>query len=141
MNDRRQTAGALLAVVLMMCPGCGGNSGPELAEVTGTVTLDGQPLPRINLQFVPDTPGGSPSYGGTNADGQYRLAFSQDQTGAMLGRHRVDITVQDPEVDDNGNLVPGQVPPKIARKYFQPGALTAEIKSGDNTVDFALTSK
>ena len=54
---------------LLMVVGCGKQSGPELAAVTGKITLDGEPLSKVNLRFVPEQPGGSPSFGGTNASG------------------------------------------------------------------------
>lgn len=126
---------------LLTIVGCGNHEGPELAEVTGKIMLDGEPLPRVNLRFVPEQPGGSPSFGGTNASGQYKLLFNAERTGAMLGKHRVEIEPTEPETDENGKPLPDAKVVKLPKKYLQPGALTAEVKPGSNTVDFELVSK
>jgi len=130
---------AIVATSLMSF-GCGKADGPEVASVLGTVTLDGQPLPGVNIQFAPEETGGSPSFGGTNADGQYKLLFSQNQKGAMLGKHRVEITPRERKTDDNGKLL-GEEPVTLPVKYRKPGALTAEVKPGANTIDFRLVSQ
>ena len=35
--------------------------GPEFAQVEGTVTLDGQPLPEVEIQFMPDPEKSNPA--------------------------------------------------------------------------------
>ena len=132
---------AIAAFSLMFIAGCGQQTGPELAAVTGKITLDGQPLPRVNLRFIPEQPGGSPSFGGTNANGQYKLLFNAQRTGAMLGKHRVEIEPASVETDESGKPVPGAQVVKLPPKYTRAGALTADIKAGKNTVDFELVAK
>ena len=39
-----------------------------------------------------------------------------------------------------GQTVPEQTKLVLPKKYREPGALTAEVKSGRNTIDFPLTS-
>src|SRR5437667_12114172 len=68
--------------------GCGNS--PPLGTVSGRVTLDGQPLAETTVEFQPAS--GSPSYGVTDADGRYTLAWNADQQGALVGRHTVRIT-------------------------------------------------
>jgi hypothetical protein len=131
----------LAAASVMTSVGCGKQDGPELAVVAGKITLDGEPLPRVNLRFVPEGPGGSPSFGGTNASGQYKLLFNANRHGAMLGKHRVEIEPASPETDDNGKPLPTAKVVKIPKKYTQPGVLAAEVKGGKNTVNFELVSK
>lgn len=132
---------AILASFVIACLGCGGATGPELAEVTGKVTLDGQPLAKASLQFIPESPGGSPSYGVTDLEGSYELQFSSDRSGAMPGKHRVEILPVEPETDDSGKPVEGAVVVTIPVKYSQPGSLTADVQAGSNSIDFALDSK
>jgi hypothetical protein len=132
---------AVLASLVIACLGCGGDTGPELAEVSGKVTLDGQPLAKVSLQFTPETPGGSPSYGVTDSEGAYELLFSNERSGAMPGKHRVEILPVEPETDDGGKPVEGAVVVTIPGKYSQPGSLTADVKAGSNNIDFALDSK
>lgn len=122
--------------------GCG-SGGPPLAEVTGTVTLDGKPVPNAVVIFNPVAAGGSTSLGKTDAQGNYRLEFSQDKTGAMIGEHNVEITtkkIPPDEMPDDGEAVKTEYVP-IPPKYRKPGELTAEVKNQRNKIDFQLTSK
>lgn len=123
-----------------LCIGCGGNAGPELASVSGTVTLDGEPLPHANITFIPEGEDGSPSYGGTDAEGRYRLMFSHNQAGAMPGNHRVQIEMQAPDTDDSGNPIGPTDIVELPAKYRSPGKLTAEVEPGENEIDFELDS-
>lgn len=136
---------ALMVVVLNLfvisLVGCGRVDGPQVADVSGTVTLDGQPLPGVNIQFAPDGPGGSPSFGGTNQNGQYRLLFSPTKAGAMLGKHRVEITARETPRDEDGELLLNVKQVKLPKKYTKPGALTAEVQPGSNVINFDLLSK
>ena len=116
--------------------GCGNVDGPRLATVTGKVTVNGKPVPRARITFIPERKG-SPSYGGTNADGVYRAMYNQNRAGAELGKHNVIIENPEPETDDAGNLISGGGF-TIPEKYRHPGLLKADIKSGSNEVDFAL---
>ena len=117
--------------------GCGGRGGPPLGTVTGKVTLDGEPVPGLSVTFVPEE-GGSPSYGGTNENGEYRLFFNQKRAGAELGSHKVIIENREPETDDSGKLIDDTPIVKIPKKYQQPGQLTADVSSGRNNIDFDL---
>ena len=129
----------------MLCAvqcGCG-SGGPELAEVTGTVTLDGNPVPNATVIFNPTTEGGTNSMGKTDAQGNYRLEFTQDKKGALIGEHTVQITtkkISASDMPDTGEVVETKfvaIPPQ----YRKAGALKAEVKKQRNQIDFALTSK
>ena len=61
--------GVLLVVLLTSC-----QQGPTLAEVTGTVTVKGQPAPLVVVQFAPAS-GGRNSGGTTDQNGKYRVNF------------------------------------------------------------------
>ena len=63
--------------------GCGGGRGPQLGSVTGTITLNGEPLPGVSVTFIPEDQG-SPSYGGTDLNGVYRLQFNQARASRCL---------------------------------------------------------
>ncbi|MBL8808831.1 MAG: hypothetical protein JNM43_01530 [Planctomycetaceae bacterium] len=130
----------LLLALFSVVAGCGGSDGPELADVTGTVTLDGKPLARASIRFVPEAAGGSPSYGSTTEDGEYQLLFSAEKSGAMIGRHRVEIEMLEPEFDQEGKIV-GEKPPVLPAKYRNGTELSADVKSGSNTIPFQLSSK
>ena len=134
----------VLAVVLSVHSGCGYRSSDiDLADVSGTVTLDGKPLANVLLTFVPDT--GRSSFGTTDAAGFYQLKYTGDTDGAVLGEHKVVIEslaavdggFSDPSIEhsnaDSKELVP--------RKYNARSTLKREVASGSNTIDFELTSR
>lgn len=125
--------------------GCGSN-GPPLGAVTGRVTLDGKPLSGAVLTFISQSEKGSPSYGGTDEQGHYSLMFTNTKSGAMVGEHLVEIETTKVSAGEAKELVAqGMAAPApyvaIPRKYKKPGALTAHVASGSNTIDFELTSK
>ena len=144
MQLHRASLVLLAGVIASQFAGCG-SSGPELADVSGTITLDGQPLPKVGVVFRPVGEGKSPAYGGTNAEGKYTLLFSRDSKGAMPGDYEVDLEVTKytkadiAEMKAEGNEPPPPV--NIPKKYRQSGALKATVKSGSNTIDFPLDSK
>lgn len=113
---------------------------PELATVSGTVTLDGVPLKGAEIAFAPIPQGGErqtdnlgASYGMTDAEGKYSLYYVRDAAGndidgAVLGPHRVQIWARGPDGRQ-------RIPPI----YNSKTQLTAQVESGDNTgVDFPL---
>ncbi|MBA4029634.1 MAG: hypothetical protein C0478_01775 [Planctomyces sp.] len=118
---------------------------PKLGQVTGVVTLEGQPLENALVKFQP--PDGRASEGRTDAGGRYSLRFDNQNYGAKLGTHDVSISTRadarsEPPTPDGkeGQVIPAQ-PERVPAKYLKPGALSAEVKAGSNTFDFALTTK
>lgn len=110
--------------------GCA-DGGPELAPVSGRVTLDGRPLENARVTFQPDG-AKRPSYGDTDADGRYLLVHKRGEGGALVGKHTVVITVS-PEIVRN--------PPHIPPEYNSQSTLKADVKAGeDNVFDFDLKS-
>src|SRR5688572_116279 len=75
-----------LAVVLL--PGCGGSDGPERYAVSGSVTLDGQPLDSGSILFGPEGDGGNGG-GATITNGEYSIPAD---SGLVAGKYRVRIT-------------------------------------------------
>ncbi|MEM7475467.1 MAG: hypothetical protein AAF483_10785 [Planctomycetota bacterium] len=93
----QSSASMLLAgLAIALLAGCGGGSGYPRAAVSGTITLEGIPMPEGSIRFVPidGTSGGKLSV--TVADG----AFSIDAAnGPAVGTHRIEI-----ESTDSGGL-------------------------------------
>jgi hypothetical protein len=119
-----------LFLLLSVLAGCG-ESGPQVAPVSGRVTLDGKALELADVVFQPD---GSQraSYGRTDSDGRYQVMFKRGQEGAIVGEHTVRIWV-------SRELVPN--PPKIPARYDTESELRREVQSGeDNVFDFDLKS-
>jgi len=100
-------------LLAMSFAGCG-KTGPEVAPVTGRITLDGKPLANADVLFQPD---GSkpPSAGRAGADGHYELAYKRGVMGGMLGQNTVRITI-------SSDVVPN--PPNIPARYNTETELT-----------------
>jgi hypothetical protein len=120
------TAVVLLAVTLTT--GCGGE---QFGDVTGRVTLDGEPLVGATVEFQPE--GGSPAYGVTDEQGRYKLLFSADQQGATVGIHRVRIMSFNEGRPQENERVPA--------RYNRESELVREVKRGQQTIDFELSTK
>ncbi len=68
----------------------------------------------------------------TDAQGRYELIYIRNDKGAKVGAHRVQITTS------NANAgKPELLPPR----YNAQTTLSADVKAGDNEMNFALTSK
>lgn len=67
---------------------------PPLAEVSGRVTLDGEPV-AAQLKFIPSDENveGSGSVAQCNADGTYEAYYSADAKGAVIGPNTIRISV------------------------------------------------
>jgi hypothetical protein len=124
---------AIFFLVLVAIVGCGpGNK----ARVTGRITLDGQPLDKVLVMFVPDA---GPSSGAvTDQDGRYELV-----SGPKLGKNvftgRCRVYLTEP-VEDPSKPVP---PPRFPAKYLsgESSGLEWELKPGPNECNFDLESK
>jgi|SRR5579872_590205 len=115
-----------------------GESLPSLATVTGTVTLDGEPLPLgAIVEFHPVIDPNAPNYrlatsvGFPDKDGKYTLIYKQDILGAVIGKHRVLIKFN----DETGVQ---KLPPKYSESAKT--ILKAEVVKGGPPINFELTS-
>ncbi len=129
--------GLFLVVALPMYSGCGGHEGnlPPLGQVTGTVTLDGRPLAGASVRFEPQTQAAM-SNGMTDERGVYSLWYTNTVKGAAVGKHTVRI-----ETPPNPDPATGAMPDQLPSKYNSQSTLTADVKAGQNTLDFAVTSR
>lgn len=87
-----------LAVAVLTAAGCGAgpDDAPLRAPVTGTVTLDNQPLPSGVIRFVPEGTTTGPQASASITDGTFQLP---EELGPVVGSHRVEI-----ESTDDGGL-------------------------------------
>ncbi len=85
----------LAAATALAVAGCA-KGPPPVTEVSGVVTLDGQPLPKARVEFVPDLSGFGAEMNSsaiTDEQGRYTLAFTYtQQPGAVVGKHHVLVT-------------------------------------------------
>jgi hypothetical protein len=87
----------LLTMVVLALAGCGDGLG-TCYSVTGTVTVDGEPLKDAQISFLPDTEKGNTtpaSAAGKVANGNYSL-ITKDRAGAPAGWYKVAINTQYP---------------------------------------------
>jgi len=130
----------LTLCLALIASGCSNDRLP-LGQVSGTVTLDGIPLENAYLEFQPTN--GRSSLGITDSSGHYILNYDNETKGALIGAHKVFITTQiesrpvgesgEPAVVGRKELLPS--------RYHSNSELTADVKSGTNTVNFDLTTK
>ena len=96
----------LIALVLLLATAGCGKARTELVEVEGTVTLDGKPLPRAQVNFIHDRTDIGPEWSSsavTDDQGNYQLICNANQKpGAVLARHRVLVTDPPPPAGLHG---------------------------------------
>ncbi len=115
---------------LLVClTGCQPSDGPQIAKVSGVVTLNGTPLTDAFVVFSPKGDG-FPSLGQTNSEGYYELTYKGIESGAVIGEHRVGISTVPPESDGGTELIPA--------KYREQGALDTVVTQGSNQLNFDL---
>jgi hypothetical protein len=138
----------LLGPALVLLFGCSGQA-YKVAPVSGKVTLDGKPLPKAAVHFIPmatkeNQSPGKTSFGETDADGRYRLVIDPATPGSVVGKSRVYITTfrPDPSVNDRDAGRPMKMATEvIPEKYNTKTELTFEVPAaGTDQANFDLTS-
>ena len=110
---------------------------PKLGYVTGTVTLDGQPLAGATVHFAPveatmadsKKERARTSFGVTDEKGFYRMTYIERTQGVAVGRCRVWLDLITPE---------GQ---KIPPEFTEAALTVREVKPGNQEFPFDLKSK
>ena len=83
----RHILGLCLSGILLFLAGC--DSGPRIVKVSGTVLIDGKPVP---LGFVQVAPAGFRAASGKiNKDGTFTLTTTNDNDGCVTGTHPVAV--------------------------------------------------
>lgn len=84
---------AVLCTSFLLTAGCGS----DYDSVTGKLTFNGTPAPEgVRIDFLPQVEDGSPSFGFTDADGNYEMYFNASTKGVMPGKNMVRVSC--PEV-------------------------------------------
>ena len=128
-----------LLIALAASAGCGSNG---LAQIEGTVTLDGEPLEGANVEFAPLTAAGSASYSieSTDADGHFTMGYTGDKDGVLPGKYRVYISTEWDEMLANGRTK--RHPERVPRRYNgEQTELEVEVVEGKHDMPFDLTSE
>lgn len=128
----------LTASAMLTFAGCGGTDVPSLANVSGTIQMDGKPLASASVMFIPEN--GRPSTGMTDSSGYYTMSYSEQADGVVPGPCRVMISTGKPrQENEDGESEPG-IPETVPMKYNVNTTLVFDVKSGtSNTAHFSLT--
>lgn len=119
---------SLSTMLVLALTGCGSDDTPPLGEVTGKITLDGQPLAGVIVLFKPEI--GRVATATTNAAGEYQLEFAYDVSGCKVGPNSVSL--EWPLGSTNAKT--------LSSRYTTASELKADVKEGSNKIDFALES-
>ncbi|WP_298866864.1 hypothetical protein [uncultured Gimesia sp.] len=153
----------LATLLLSISTGCGGgDTGDgytgERGQVSGTITIDDQPLKEGCQVIFMSQKGGYTAAGVVQADGKYTLVYSDD-SGLPTGIYEVQLTA--PIVPDSTEVVDptkmaanikigpkGKVSGAASNDPFpvkygstQTSMLKFDLKPGPNTADFKLDKK
>jgi hypothetical protein len=116
---------AVVAICLGFVAGCGNAS---MAPVKGVVTWKDKPVADASISFSPagqgerDREPGKPGTGFTDAQGVFQLSTFRPYDGAMIGKHRVSVTLEDTN-------------PARCQRHTE---LDLEVKAGSNDFKIAL---
>jgi len=121
-----------LAAVLLAAVGCG-SSGPNVYEVTGTVTFDNDPLPEGDITFFPEEKDVGPDAGKIK-EGQYRVKVKG-------GKKKVQIRATRPVPGKKGPMGEQAIEDYIPARYNDKTELTADVGDGKTEHSFTLKSR
>ena len=150
MASRKQLLlSGMIAISLGVFTGCG-DGGPKVVPVEGTVKLNGKPLDKILVEFLP-TSDGQRSFAETDAEGHFKLTTDDGKkNGATVGKHK--ITLKDTSVlgdkfmgrkAEDMDLAQGRKS-RIAGRFQDPekSKLSVEVSdSGKNNFDLEASAK
>jgi len=114
----------------MVTSGCGESlpPGPARAQVTGTVTFAGKPVPYGTITFVPEPGSGLPVSGADIRNGKYEVT---NHGGVPVGKHRVEIHGWDSSPANLGpaDVSDAAVKPLIPEKFNTQSELKLTVES------------
>jgi hypothetical protein len=139
----------LLFALLLTLAGCK-KEAFKVAPVSGRVTLDGKPLSKATVTFVPlatkeNINPGPTALGLTDDDGRYTLGIRPDYPGTVVGKCRIYIStvLTDPATDERDGGPPLKRPrDRVPERYNQRTELTFDVPAGGtDQANFELESK
>lgn len=155
MSSRNLSRGAAVAFLMVLAAGCGDSSGlPARYKVSGTVTYNGQPVEKGEIEFRPDNLDTAQAATGEIKNGSYYLTTAVDGDGALPGDYKV--VIKSTEVDlskaesnskggsfrqDDVAKANKDAKKLVPAKYSLPetSGLTFKVEAKSNTADFPLS--
>jgi hypothetical protein len=138
----------VLGCGLLFLLGCQKATKSALVPVSGTVRLDGKPLARATVTFIPD--GATKGFGSeavTNEAGEFRLKSRRTGDGAVAGTYKVTISKRlmpdgsEPVFDDKTTAITSPAKETLPPTYStrEKTTLTATVpEGGTSTLEFVL---
>lgn len=127
----------------LLLAGCGDVSTPR-NSIKGEVKLDGQPMAKGSIMFLPTGEGKGQAVVAPIVGGRYEIVAAQ---GPAVGRYRVEIR----GTRKSGKMIPKAMAPPgemieeeveaVAAKYNAQSELTTDVKAGENVANFDVKSK
>ena len=129
----------LTGLALALLVGCPETS--KLVQVTGKISVDGQPADGASVLFFPEgATGGDVAAGSADANGQFTLT-SNMQPGIAAGKYKVTVVWPDPaKRPTNEDIAMGRAkdaPDLLKGRYANKdrSSLTAEVTTGTTELD------
>lgn len=147
LGDRHQPmpvhfANICLLTALSVLTGCGsGDDGPKLTNVTGTVTIDGEPATSGTVAFAPVDGLGNTATGTVDSDGQFEMSTHRPGDGVAPGKYKVGISIVDTPAHGDADGTLHAATYRTPEKYMNPelSGLVVEIEDkASQTVTFEV---
>ena len=122
----------LVCLIIMLSVGCfgGGADRPDMGDVEGVITLDGEPLPGVVILFKPEV--GRQSRAKSDENGKYKAMYTIDEPGVKAGPN-CNVTVEW-DIDESGPAIPAEWGPAAGKKM--------DVKAGEvNEFNIDMVSK
>ena len=142
-SPKQRLLSGLIAISIGLFSGCG-SDGPKVVSVEGTVKLNGKPMDKILVEFLP-TSEGPRSFGETDSEGHFKLTTDDGKrNGASVGTHVV--TLKDASIlgkfmgrkGENVDMSEGRKS-RISGKLSSPDTTTLSVTvDASKKNDFAL---
>ena len=111
-----------LCCILLISASVGCDSGPSFVnEVTGTVTIDGKPFPKVKVTFVPqmNIDGSFIPTGVTDEDGSFTLSMLGNDTSCPAAKCKVTISEPSPPDEIQENLMSENPDDRMLSRYLK----------------------
>jgi hypothetical protein len=131
-----------ILLFLLLCIGCG-KSQSNVATIAGEVKLDGQPLEQGSIRFLPMQGVEGSLASGEIVKGRYQIT---GKAGPAIGWNRVEINGS----RKTGRMIPKPFPEQdmiderveaVPPQFNTDSTLQFDVKPGENSADFEVTSK
>ena len=136
-NVQRLLCVSAVCLVIVSLIGCGDS---DLTSVTGTVTVDGQPAAGHRLEFAPSSLELGAGRAIVDEEGKYELVTSRTIKGVKPGLYRVSVLGPVELAIRDGERPPAGAVRIPAKYHGRKTTLSADVKPGENTFDFEVTT-